>query len=60
MEEYIKEFDNLMLCCGVSEPEEQIIACYFGGLKHDIHVKVQSQPYITLNDVAMHSIKVQC
>lgn len=31
--------------------DEQTIACYIKGLKHDIHNKVQLQPYITPNDV---------
>lgn len=49
-----------MLRCGVSKPEEQTIARSLGGLKREVHGKVQVQPYITLNDIVKLSIKVKC
>lgn len=47
-----------MIYCGVSEPEEQTIACYLGELKRDIHDKVQLQPYI-LGMMLLSSLKNQ-
>ncbi|KAG8369460.1 hypothetical protein BUALT_Bualt14G0016000 [Buddleja alternifolia] len=35
--EYTAEFENLMMRYKVLEPEEQIIACYLGGLKSKIY-----------------------
>lgn len=57
--EYVEEFDILMLCYGVVEPEERIIACYLGGLKCDINNKIQVQSYISINDIVKLSIKVE-
>lgn len=49
--DYTTEFDNLMLKGDISEPEEQSIARYRGGLKYEISNVVQLQSYWTLNDV---------
>ena len=48
---YIAEFDHLMLKGELTEPDEQTIARYLGGLKYEISNVVQLQPYWTLNDV---------
>ena len=35
MEEYIREFEYLMLICDIKEPKEQTIAQFLGGLKKE-------------------------
>ena len=59
MEEYTTEFDHLKMRCDVSEPEEQTIARYLGGLRSEIANVVQLQPYWTYNDVFELAIKVE-
>ena len=36
VEEYIREFEYLMLRCDIKELEEQTIAWYLGGLKKEV------------------------
>lgn len=36
MEDYVKEFEMLEIRCNVEEPQEQTIACFITGLKHEI------------------------
>ncbi|XP_042432727.1 uncharacterized protein LOC122019314 [Zingiber officinale] len=36
VEDYVAEFENLMMRCDVLEPEEQIIARFLGGLRYEI------------------------
>ena len=45
MEEYIKEFEKLMMKYDIQEKEEQTIACFFGGLNYKISQLVQLQQY---------------
>ncbi|KAF8387579.1 hypothetical protein HHK36_026233 [Tetracentron sinense] len=59
VDEYTKEFDLLMIRCGVVEPEEQTIARYLGGLRKEIHDVVTLQPYWTYDDVYKLAIKVE-
>ena len=51
MEEYIREFEYLMLRFDINEPEEQTIARFLEGLKRELADAIQSQPFWTFNDV---------
>lgn len=51
VEEYIKEFEYLMLRCDITEPEEQTIARFLGGLKRELADAIKLQPFWTFNDV---------
>ncbi|KAG6531552.1 hypothetical protein ZIOFF_005366 [Zingiber officinale] len=59
VEDYVAEFENLMMRCDVLEPEEQIIARFLGGLRYEIGNVVQLQPYWTYNDVCQLALKVE-
>ncbi|KAK4489910.1 hypothetical protein RD792_000558 [Penstemon davidsonii] len=59
VEEYSAEFDHLLMCCDIVEPEEQTIARYLGGLRTEIRNVIQLQPYWTYNDVFKLAIKVE-
>lgn len=59
VQKYTAEFDHLMMRCDLSEPKEQTVACYLGGLKLEIRSVVQLQPYWTYNDVFKLAIKVE-
>ena len=59
VEEYTTEFDHLMIRCDGVEQEEQMIACYLGGLRVEISDVVQLQPYWTYNDVCKLAMKVE-
>ncbi|XP_056177355.1 uncharacterized protein LOC130140847 [Syzygium oleosum] len=53
------EFNHLMMICDISEPEEQTVACYLGGLRSEIGNVVQLQPYWTYNDVCQLALMVE-
>jgi hypothetical protein len=51
MEEYVKEFELLLIRCELMEPQEQTIARFLGGLRKDITNVVVLQPYIFPEEV---------
>ena len=59
VEEYLAEFENLMIKEDLQEAEEQSIACYLAGLRFEISKTVQLQPYNTLQDVIKLALKVE-
>ena len=59
VEDFIAEFERLRMRCGADEPEEQIIARFFGALRPDISDIVQLQPYWTFTDVCGLALKVE-
>ncbi|KAI9156366.1 hypothetical protein LWI28_005047 [Acer negundo] len=59
VEEYIREFEYLMLRSDINEPEEQTIARFLGGLKRDIANVIRLQPYWSFNDVRKLVINVE-
>jgi hypothetical protein len=59
VEDYIAEFDYLMIRSDIVEPEEQMVAYYLGGLCSEISNVVQLQPYWTYNDVCKLAHKVE-
>ncbi|XP_058003722.1 uncharacterized protein LOC131180123 [Hevea brasiliensis] len=59
VEDYVKEFEMLMLRCDVREPQEQTIARFLSGLNYEIANTVELQPYVFLQDVIKLAIKVE-
>ncbi|XP_058005436.1 uncharacterized protein LOC131181399 [Hevea brasiliensis] len=59
VEDYVKEFEMLMLKCDVREPQEQTIVYFLGGLNYEIANTVELQPYVFLQDVIKLAIKVE-
>ncbi|XP_057999074.1 uncharacterized protein LOC131177914 [Hevea brasiliensis] len=59
VEDYVKEFEMLMLRCDVREPQGQTIAHFLGGLNYEIANTVELQPYVFLQDVIKLAIKVE-
>lgn len=59
VEEYIREFEYLMLKCDIKEPEEQTIARFLGGLKREIADAVRLQPFWSFNDVRKLAITIE-
>ena len=53
IDDYTREFEQLMLRSGIQEKQEQTIACYIGGLNHDIAEKLELQPYWTFDEVCV-------
>ncbi|XP_074570594.1 uncharacterized protein LOC141827268 [Curcuma longa] len=59
VEEYIREFEYLMLKCDIKEPEEQTIARFLGGLKREIADAVRLQPFWSFNGVIKLAITME-
>jgi len=59
MEEYVKEFELLLIRCELMEPQEQTIARFLGGLRKDITNVVELQPYIFLEEVINLATRVE-
>jgi hypothetical protein len=45
VEEYVKDFEFLLIRCELMEPQEQTIARFLGGLRKDITNVVELQLY---------------
>ncbi|XP_073109928.1 uncharacterized protein [Elaeis guineensis] len=59
VEDYIKEFEMLMMRCDLREPQEQTIARFLGGLNKEIADTVELQSYVFLDDVIKLAVKVE-
>ena len=59
VEDYIREFEYLMLRCDIKEPEEQTIARFLGGLKRELADAIRLQPFWTFNDVRKLAITIE-
>ncbi|GJX89806.1 gag-pol polyprotein [Tanacetum coccineum] len=58
IDDYTREFEQLVLCRGIQEKQEQTIARYIGGLNHDIAEKLELQPYWTFDEVCKLASKI--
>ena len=58
VEDYVKEFEKLMIRCEL-QPQEQTIAKFIGGLQKGIAVVVELQNDTTFKDVIKLAIKVE-
>ena len=59
VDDYIVEFDNLMLKGVLQEVEEHTRAQFLGGLKYEISNMVNLQPYFSIQDVMKLALKVE-
>ena len=59
VEDYVKEFEVLMMRCELQEPQEQTIARFLGGLNREIANMMELQPFVFLEDIIKLSIKVE-
>ena len=59
VEDYVKEFETLAIRCELTEPQEQTIARFLGGLNREIADVVELQPFVFLEDVIKLAIKVE-
>ena len=50
VEDYIREFEDLMMRSDIPKEEEQTIAWFLGGLQKEIDHKVELQPYHSFRD----------
>ncbi|PKI73061.1 hypothetical protein CRG98_006556 [Punica granatum] len=59
VEDYVMEFEMLLMRCELNEPWEQTIARFIGGLNKEITDVVELQPYVFLEDVIKLVNKVE-
>ncbi|XP_052172190.1 uncharacterized protein LOC127788118 [Diospyros lotus] len=59
VEDYVKEFEMLMMRCELQELQEQTIARFIGGLNREIANIVELQPFVFLEDIIKLAIKVE-
>ncbi|XP_039118780.1 uncharacterized protein LOC120254819 [Dioscorea cayenensis subsp. rotundata] len=59
IEEYLAEFDYLMIKYDVVEPQEQTIARFLRGLRTEVGNMVQLQPYWTYSDVCKLVMRIE-
>jgi hypothetical protein len=59
VEEYVKEFELLLIRCELMEPQEQTIARFLGGLRKDITNVFELQSYIFLEEVIKLATRVE-
>ena len=59
LEEYIREFEYLMLRCDIKEPEEHTIARFLGGLKKEFIDAIRLLSYWSFNYVRKLAITIE-
>lgn len=59
VEEYIREFEGLMLRSDIPEEKEHTIARFIGGLSKDIAYKLELQAYHSFGDVCKLSTRIE-
>ncbi|KAF8021452.1 hypothetical protein BT93_G1786 [Corymbia citriodora subsp. variegata] len=59
VEEYIREFEQLLMRCDIPEAQKQTIARFLGGLNQEVQDLVEFQPYWTFEDICKLAIKVE-
>jgi len=59
VEEYTREFENLLIKCDIQEREDQTIMRYLGGLDPRYSNVVELQQYSTFNDVCLLTHRVE-
>ena len=50
VDEYVQEFETLVIRCGIIEPPEQTMARFVTGLKYEVSCIVELQRYGTLEE----------
>ena len=59
VEEYISEFEKLLIKCDIQEPKEQTIVRYLGGLDPRHAIVVELQAYTAFDEVCVLAHKVE-
>nr|XP_010911115.1 uncharacterized protein LOC105037111 [Elaeis guineensis] len=59
VEDYVKEFEMLMMRCDLREPQEQTIARFLRDLNKEIVDTMELQSYVFLDDVIKLAVKVE-
>ena len=59
VDEYTREFEKLLIKCDISEPEEQTIVRYLGGLDPKYSNVIELQQYTTFDEVCVLAHKVE-
>lgn len=59
VEDYVKEFEMLMMRCELQEPQEHTIARFLEGLNREITNTVELQPFVFLDNIIKLVIKVE-
>jgi len=59
VEEYTREFEQLLIKCDLKENEEQTLVRYLGGLDERIAYVVELHPYTTLDELSSLAHKVE-
>nr|KAJ0213256.1 hypothetical protein LSAT_V11C400206620 [Lactuca sativa] len=59
IDDYTREFEQLVLRSGIKEKPEQTMALYVGGLNHDIAEKLELQPFWSFEEVYKLSSKIR-
>jgi len=59
VDEYTQEFEKILIKCDISEPEEQTIVRYLGGLDPKYSNVVELQQFTTFNEVCVLAHKVE-
>jgi len=59
VEEYTREFEQLLIKCDLKEDEEKTLVSYLGGLDERIAHVVELHPYTTLDELSSLAHKVE-
>ena len=59
IEDYVKEFDMLMIYCDLQEPQEQTITRFISCLHREIIDAMELQSSVTLEDVIKLAVKIE-
>ena len=59
VEDYVKEFEMLMIHCELQEAQEQTIARFISGLNKEIVDSVELQPCVSLENVIKLVVKIE-
>ena len=59
VEDYVKEFEMLLMRCDVHEPQEQTIARFISVLHKEIADLVELQPFTSYEDVILLAVKIE-
>ena len=59
VKDYAKEFEMLMICFDLQEPQKQTIARFINGLHKEITDAVELPPYMSLENMINLAIKIE-
>ena len=59
VEEYIREFEQLLIKCDLKEDKEQTLVRYLSGLHERISHVIELHPYTTLDELSSLAHKVE-